>query len=164
MSTHLVVVEVQAGDRVRRLRLRRLLLEADARARARRTRRRRSAPGRAPDSRRPSRRVSRAAALPQVVGEMRAVEDVVAEHQRHAIAADELAADDERLREALRARLQRRTRSAVRCRIRRRAAAGSPPARAGVVMTRIVADAREHQRRQRVVHHRLVVDRHAAAC
>ena len=35
-----------------------------------------------------------------------------------------------------------------------------PSCSCGVVMTRMAADAGQHQRRQRVVHHRLVVDRH----
>ena len=45
----------------------------------------------------------------QVVGEMRAVEDVVAQRQRHAIGADEIAADDERLRQAVGAGLRARS-------------------------------------------------------
>ncbi len=102
---HLVVVEVQPGDRVGRLRLRRLLLEADGAA------------GRVElddavalgianlvAEHRRAGLAGRGAA--QVVGEVRAVEDVVAERERDAIGADELAADEERLREAVGARLR----------------------------------------------------------
>ena len=39
------------------------------------------------------------------LGEPGAVEDVVAERQRHGVVADELAPDDERLRQAIGARL-----------------------------------------------------------
>ena len=44
--------------------------------------------------------------LPHVVGQAVAVEDVVAERQRHAVVADELAADDEGLREPAGMRLR----------------------------------------------------------
>ena len=97
----------------------------DRRARSRRTRRRRSARDRRPDTRRPSRptcsRVARCELRLQVV----AVEDVVAEHQRRRVAADEVAADDERLREAVRRRLHRVARCRCPSARRRRAAARS---------------------------------------
>ncbi len=43
---------------------------------------------------------------PQLGGEALAVEDVVAERERHALLADEVAADQERLRDALGSRLR----------------------------------------------------------
>ena len=89
---------------------------------------------------------------------MRAVEDVVAEGERHPIRADELAADDERLRQPfglglggvfdLQAELRavtEQTAEAVLLVGRRDHEDGADPG--------------QHQRRQRVVHHRLVVDR-----
>ena len=59
----------------------------------------------------------------QVVGEVRAVEDVVAKRERDAIVADELAADEERLREPVGAGLRRVADLECRSSRRRRAAA-----------------------------------------
>ena len=44
--------------------------------------------------------------LPQLTAEPRAVEDVVAQHQRDLVVADEVGADHERLREPFRTRLR----------------------------------------------------------
>jgi hypothetical protein len=152
---HAVVVEIQPGHRVAALGLRRLFFQADARP-ARRTRPRRSAPGRhrvGEHRRARGRRAGRAQHLGQVV----AVEDVVAQHQRGRIAADEVAP----MRKACaRPSGEAAPRSGCRCPTgcRRRAAArsaacpaawrspgsrGCPPASAC----------------ERVVDHRLVVDR-----
>ena len=88
-----------------------------------------------------------------------AVEDVVAERQRHAVAADELAADDECLREAAGMRLGRVGQLQAEL-----AAVAEHAAEAGLVLGRRddqdLAQPAQHQRRQRVVDHRLVVDRH----
>ena len=93
----------------------------------------------------------------QAVREMCAVEDVVAQRQRDPRVADELAADGERFREAAGMRLFR-----VRDREAEVPAVAQQPAKAVLLMRRgndqHVPYAREHQRRQRVVHHRLVVD------
>ena len=90
---------------------------------------------------------------------MRAVENIVAERQRDAIVRDELAADDERLREAVGARLHRVVDLEADL-----GAVAEQPAEAVLLVRRRddedPPDAGEHQRRQRVVHHRLVVDRH----
>ena len=86
------------------------------------------------------------------------VEDVVAEHQRHPVIADEVAADHEGLRESLRPGLLRiRQREAE----RRSVAEQLPEVRqvVGRGDHEDVAHPRQHQRRQWVVDHRLVVDR-----
>ena len=92
-------------------------------------------------------------------GEVGAVEDVVAQDERTALAREELLANQERLREPLRLGLH-----GVRD--------GDAPLRAIAEQTlevRIVRrrrdhedvpDTREHQRRQRIIDHRLVIDRH----
>jgi hypothetical protein len=93
------------------------------------------------------------------VGEAVAEENVVAERQRDAVVTDEVPAKNERMGEAVGAFLD---------------GVGEPQAEitavaeqaheAGLVLGRgddqDVLDARQHQRRQRVVDHRLVVDRH----
>ena len=91
--------------------------------------------------------------------EVGAIEDVVAQDERTALAREELLTDQECLRESLRLRLH-----GVRN--------GDAPLRAvaeQALEVRIVRrrrdhedvpDAREHQRRQRIVDHRLVIDRH----
>ena len=87
-----------------------------------------------------------------------AVENIVAECERGAIAADEVAADDERLRQPLRLRLD---------------GVFDGQAQAGAVAEKTleqillvrrrndqhIPDSGKHQRRQRVIHHRLVEDR-----
>ena len=87
-----------------------------------------------------------------------AVEDVVAEDHRAGLPRDEVAADDERLREAVRARLR-----GVRDVHAPLAAVAEELHEAGLLVGRRddqdVADLREHQHRQRVVDERLVVDR-----
>ena len=154
----LVVVEVQTGHRVRRLRRRRLLLEAHGAAVgvelddavALGVADLIAEHGRAGLARR---------GAAQVVGEVRAVEDVVAERERHAIRADELAADDERLRQAVGARL----RGVGDLQPDLAAVAEQAPEAVLLVRRRDhqhLPDAGQHQRRQRVVDHRLVVDRH----
>ena len=97
--------------------------------------------------------------LAQRRAEARAVEDVVAEHQRDALVADELLADDERLREPVGRGLHGVLEPDPECE--------PSPSRArncslysGVVMIRISLMPGHHERRQRVVDHRLVVDRH----
>ena len=90
---------------------------------------------------------------------MRAVKNVVAERQRDAIRGNELAPDDERLREPVGARLRGvlDVDSDV-------GAVAEQPSEALLLVRRgddqDVPDPGEHQRRERVVHHRLVVDRH----
>src|SRR5438093_7433666 len=89
---------------------------------------------------------------------MRAVEDVVAERQGDPVGSDELASDNERLRESIRARL----RGVLDLQADLGAVAEQPPEAIALVWRgddEDVADTREHQVRQRVVHHRLVVDR-----
>ena len=92
-------------------------------------------------------------------GEVGAVEDVVAEHERTALACEELLADQECLCESLRLRLHgvRDGNAPLRA-----VAEQAPEIR--IVRRRRdhedVPDAREHQRRQRIVDHRLVIDRH----
>ena len=66
-----------------------------------------------------------------------AVEDVVAEHERDALVADELLADDERLREAVGRGLHRVLEPDAELATRRRAAPGTACWYSGVVMTRI---------------------------
>ena len=88
-----------------------------------------------------------------------AVEDVVAEHQADRLVADVVGADDERLREPVGAGLHGvGDRDAE-----LRPVAEQPLERLGLVRRgddQDVPDARQHQRGQRVVDHRLVVDRH----
>ena len=92
-------------------------------------------------------------------GEVGAVEDVVAKDERTALAREELLPDQERLCESLRLRLHgvRDGDAPLRA-----VAEQAPEVR--IVLRRRdhedVPDAREHQRRQRVVDHRLVIDRH----
>ena len=92
-------------------------------------------------------------------GEVGAVEDVVAQDERTALAREELLPDQERLCESLRLRLH-----GVRDRDAPLRAVAKQPPEVRIVLRRRdhedVPDAREHQRRQRVVDHRLVVDRH----
>ncbi len=94
----------------------------------------------------------------EVVRETVAIENIVAEGERHAVAADELATDEKGLGEASRMRLD---------------GVGDPDAEGRPVPQQAfearhvvrrrdeqdVADAGEHEARQRVVDHRLVVDR-----
>ena len=90
---------------------------------------------------------------------MRAVKDIVAERERDAIRADELAANDQGLREAVGAGL----RGVLNPQPDLGAVAEQPPEPVLFVRRRDdenVADAGQHQRRQRIVDHRLVVDRH----
>ena len=65
-----------------------------------------------------------------------AVEDVVAEHERDGVVADEVGADDERLGEAVGARLHGVRDLDAPLASRRRAAARTASASCGVVMTR----------------------------
>jgi hypothetical protein len=85
-------------------------------------------------------------------------EDVVAEDQRDAVAADEIAPEGERLRNARRAILHGVSQAQAPLR-----AVTEQLLEARRVLRRgddqDVADAGEHERRQRVIHHRLVVDR-----
>ena len=92
-------------------------------------------------------------------GEVGAVEDVVAQDERTALAREELLPDQERLCESLWLRLH-----GVRDRDAPLRAVAEQPPEVRIVLRRRdhedVPNAREHQRRQRVVDHRLVVDRH----
>ena len=88
-----------------------------------------------------------------------AIENVVAENERAAAVADELAADDEGLGETLGARLRRIGEAHA------DAAAVAEDAHEAVLVLRRrhdqhVADAGEHQHRERIVDQRLVVDGH----
>ena len=94
----------------------------------------------------------------QVAAEAVAVEDVVAEHQRARLAGDEVLADGERLRQAVRARLLGVGEVHAVAR-----AVAQQPLEVGEVGRRgddqDVPDARQHEGGQRVVDHGLVVDR-----
>ena len=88
-----------------------------------------------------------------------AVEDVVAEHQGHAVVADEVGADHEGLGQPVRAGLHRVGELDAPL----PAVTQQPLELLGVLGRgddQHLADAGHHQRRQRVVDHRLVVDRH----
>ena len=87
-----------------------------------------------------------------------AVEDVVAQHERRRRTRQELAADDERLREPVRRRLYRvrKRQSPLRTVAQQLREARRVLGRGN---EKDVADARQHQRRQRIVDHRLVVHR-----
>jgi hypothetical protein len=86
------------------------------------------------------------------------VEQVVAERQRHRLAGDELAPDQERLRDAFGPRL-----GGVADREPERGAVAEQALEERQVGRRAdqqqLPDARQHQGRERVVDHRLVVDR-----
>ena len=154
---HVVVVEVQPGDREVALRLARLLLDAD----------------------RASRRVELdhavALGVEHVVGEHRraravrvggaqlrlqivAPEQVVAQHQAARARADEIAADAKRLRQSVGRRLHRVLQVQAPL-----AAVAQQLGEARRVLRRRddqhVAHAGQHQRGQRVIDHRLVVHR-----
>ncbi len=93
---------------------------------------------------------------PKKFAQLGAVEDVVAEHERHAVGSDELLADQERLREPLGFRLDGIAEV--------HAEAGTVTKQtfeAGLVFRRgddqNVADARQHERADRVIDHRFVV-------
>ncbi len=98
-------------------------------------------------------------ALPQARAQPRPVEDVVAQDEGDALVADEVGADEERLREAFRARLRG---------VGHRDAEVRPipqqPLELRLVLRRRddqdLPDAGHHERRQRVVDHRLVIDGH----
>ena len=88
-----------------------------------------------------------------------AVENVVAERQGDATLADEAPADEEGLRQAFGARLD----LVLDAETDLATVAEQPPERALVLRRRDdqdVTDPREHERRERVVDHGLVVDRH----
>lgn len=92
-------------------------------------------------------------------GEVGAVEDVVAQDERTALAREELLANQKRLRESLRLGLH-----GVRDRDTPLRAIAEQPLEVRIVRRRRdhedVPDAREHQRRQWIVDHWLVIDRH----
>ena len=93
----------------------------------------------------------------QLLWKTLAVEDVVAQDQGHPIPADELAADQEGLGQPLGLGLNR-----VANRDAQPAAVAQQPLETADVLRRRdqqdVANARQHQHRQRIVDHRLVVD------
>ena len=96
--------------------------------------------------------------LAQIAAEAVAVENIVAEDHGAGVAADEVRPDQKRLREPVRVRLHR---------VGQADAELAPVAEQALEARRIVrrgddedvADAREHERRERVVDHGLVVDR-----
>ena len=92
-------------------------------------------------------------------GEVGAVEDVVAQDERTALTRKELLADQERLRKAFRLRLH-----GVRNGDAPLRAIAEQPLEVRIVRWRRdhedVPDARQHQSRQWIVDHRLVIDRH----
>ena len=91
--------------------------------------------------------------------EVGAIEDIVAQDERTALTREELLANQERLRKAFRLRLHR-----VRDRDAPLRAVAEQPLKIRIVRRRRdhedVPDTREHQRRQRIIDHRLVIDRH----
>ncbi len=97
--------------------------------------------------------------IAQLLGQVMAVEDVVAQHQRARAVVDEVLADDEGLGQAVRTGLDRVL--DVHAPL---AAVAQQVGKARRVLRRAdqqhVADAAEHQRAQRVIDHGLVVDRH----
>ncbi len=94
----------------------------------------------------------------QVAGQAVAVEDVVAEHQRARLAGDEVLADGEGLREAVRARLLGVGQvDAVARAVPEQALEVGQVGRRGDDQD--VPDARQHEGAERVVDHGLVVDR-----
>ena len=154
---HLVVVEIEAGDGIVRLGGRRLFFEADGLARlvefdhpitlgiVHVVGEDRGAAGLLSCRR-------------QVVGKFVAVEDVVAENQGAVTTADEVTADDEGLGQAVRTRLDGVLQVQAPL-----AAIAEQLLEARRVLRRRddqdVPDAGQHQRGQRVVDHRFVVDR-----
>ena len=159
LPRHVARVEVEAGDGVARLRVLRLLLDGDGAALAVElhdaealgvvhvvaehggTARPRVLHG-----------------LPQVPGQAVAVEDVVAQHERAGLPADEFLADGEGLGEAVRARLL----GVGQVHAVARAVAQQPLEVRQVGRRRDdedVADAGEHEGGQGIVDHGLVVDR-----
>ena len=91
--------------------------------------------------------------------EVGAIEDIVAQDERTALTREELLANQERLRKAFRLRLHR-----VRDRDAPLRAVAEQALEVRIVRRRRdhedVPDTREHQRRQRIIDHRLVIDRH----
>ncbi len=101
----------------------------------------------------------RVAAVGQGGGEVVAVEDVVAEGQRHVVVADEVLADEERLRQPVRRGLV----GVVDHEPPLGSVAEEASESGGVLRRRDdqdLPDPRLNERGQRVVDHRLVVDRH----
>ena len=94
----------------------------------------------------------------QVAPQAVAVEDVVAQHQRAAVAAHELLADDEGLRQAVRAGLLGvgQAHAVVRAVLEQTLEVRQVGGRRD---DEDLADARHHEHRQRIVDHRLVVHR-----
>ena len=157
---HLVGVEIEADDGVVALRLRRLLL--DRKAVAVRVELRHAVALRVIDLVAEDRglAVLRGGA-DRLLEERRqagAVEDVVAQHQADAVVADELLADEERLREAV----GRGLRGVLEMHAVVRPVA-EQPLETGEVLRgaddQDVADPREHQHADRIIDHRLVEDR-----
>ena len=101
----------------------------------------------------------RVAVALQQVFQAGAVEDVVAEHERHFIVADKVGPDHERLRQPVGHFLHRVLEAAAQAR-----AVAEQALKLRLVVGRgddeHLPDARHQQDRERVVHHRLVVHRH----
>ena len=91
--------------------------------------------------------------------EVGAVEDVITEHEGATFACDEIFANQERLREAVRARLDGVTDGNAEL----AAVAEERGEKMRILRRRDdedVIDAREHESRERVINHRLVINRH----
>ena len=153
---HVVVVEIQPGHRVVGTRMRRFLL--DRHRFARRIELHHTEPLRIAHIVAEHRGAGLARhRLLQENAQVRAVKDVVTEHQGNRITADEVRPDQKRLRQPVGRRLHR---------------IGEPDAEPGTISEQPpevrlilrrgddqnVANLRQHQRRKRIVDHRLVID------
>ena len=154
---HVVVVEVQPGDRLVRARLLGLLLDGDQLA-VRADLADAVALGVLHRVAEQDAAVELAHGLLEAAREALAVEDVVAEHQRHVVVADEVRADDEGLGQPVRARLLGvGEREAELVAVAEQLAEVRQVGGGGDDQD--LPDPGQHQHRDRVVDHRLVVDR-----
>ena len=157
---HFVGVEIESYDRVVGFRMRGLLLDREAVAR--RVELRDAVPLGVLDAVSEDGRLGLLLGVPHRFAEhpreSRSVEDVVTQHQAHRVVADELLADQERLRQSVgRGLLGIGEPHAV---IRTVAQQAAERRQVGWCRDdEYVPDAGEHQRRQRVIDHRFVVDR-----
>ncbi len=154
---HLVVAEVEAGDRPRGPGSRRLFFHAQHPAAI--VELDHAVPLGVLDQVAEHRRTHRALRrVAQAVGKVRAIENVVAERKRNAIGSHEIASDDERLRKTFGVGLR-----GVFDRQSELGAVTEQPSKAVLLVRRgddqDLADTRQHQRRDRVVDHRLVENR-----
>ena len=157
---NLVRVEVQPCDRIVALRLQRLLLDAEAVAFAVELRHPVALriADLVPEHGRLPIRLRRPHSLLQLPSEPASLEDVVSQHEARAILTDEVLPDDERLRQPIRRRLLSifKTDSEV-------LSVPQKPLESRQVRRRgddeYVPDPRHHQHRDRIVNHRLVINR-----